>query len=217
MGLFKTFVEYITSSKLEESKEEIGMLKQQLIDKERKLNIAKEWQKILADQYNVIRSRFKDSQARHSGYLFYRDKYIETNIALIQQTKRVEELSNFIESINPLTKILDNAMIEIEELNNSTTWVKKQEEQIKYESNESIEEQIAKDFDNLKQLPIPASSNEHVIEFERKAEIEREYSKKYFENLNNPEHFINTRILGTKGNWDITDNNDSPTRSETNQ
>ncbi len=42
MGLFKTFVEYITSSKLEEANEEIWMLKQQLAAKEEKINATKD-------------------------------------------------------------------------------------------------------------------------------------------------------------------------------
>lgn len=159
MGLFNTFIEYITSSKLEEAKEEIRMLKQQLADKEEKLNTAKEGLEIFQTQYVLIKTKFWNSQAKHSGYLYYRAKYIEANTALIKQTERVKELSNLTESIKPLTKMLDDAMIEIEEFNNSTTRVKKQEEQIKYESNQSIEEQIANDFDTLKQTTIPKSIN----------------------------------------------------------
>jgi len=71
MKLFKAFTEYITSSPLKDAKIEIELLKKQLANKE-------EWLMIFHKQCTLIRAKFRNSQKKHSGYLYYRDKYLET-------------------------------------------------------------------------------------------------------------------------------------------
>ncbi len=116
MGLFKTFIEYITSSPLKDAKIEIKLLKKQLAIRDGELKVAKEWLQEFRDSYNRIKGKFNNSQNKHAGFLYYRDHYINANNETRILCARIDQLEEIATQTEHLSNMLSKAELEIKRL-----------------------------------------------------------------------------------------------------